>query len=553
MGDIKTIVTLALFGLAGLLAVIGMLKGLFRGIKRQSIRTATIVLSIILSFIAVKIIYNVILGFFEDTTMMELFVKLDELGLSLDAETKDMLKDFDPVIIEYILAIPLALIVGPVVFVPVFIVISALMLIAHVIICGVVGFSKKENTKNTRLLGMALGFVQGLLVAVVLFVPILGLANTISGAVDTIRENPTKSESDVELLEMYDENLKDIVENPAVKFLGALGGNLTYKSLATIKVEDNRVKMVDQIDTVLVVYNEIDSLDSLEFTNLTAEQQASIQNIINEVGDSNYFAPLLSNLVKSAATTLEDDLAAEMEEPIKTLITDIFAIFKTSTQETLKSDLNTFCEFFFYLTNRGVLSAASGEPAVPGEEAPDIMDVLFENDPVYNDTTINHAIKILDSNDRTKPIISSLVKISVAYAKESLKNEAGEALPELNGADIEKVYEDVKAGINEIVQIDRNAYTTEEEYKSAVSSSVESFVVNNGFVDQAEIEENREEMEEIFGVVSDHIIENFGGQTEVSDAELIGVVLEYYNSYMTGSGSEAPVLPEGVNPEDLIP
>ena len=308
MGDVKSIVTIALLAIVGLLALVGMLKGLSRGIKRQSVRTITIILSIVLSFVAVKILYGAVLGFFDGMTMQELFVKLEELGAGLDAETKDMLADLDPVLIEYILAIPLALIVGPVLFVPVFIIVSAIMLIVHAILSGILGFRKKENTKTTRLLGMALGFVQGVLVSIVLLVPILGLASTVSGAVDTIREKPTKSEAETELITMYDTDLKDIVENPVVKVLGSLGGNLTYKTLATIKVQDNSVKMVDEIDTVLMVYNEIDTLGSAEFTNLTAEQQASIKSMINTLGDSGYFAPLLSNLVKSVATMLEGDM-----------------------------------------------------------------------------------------------------------------------------------------------------------------------------------------------------------------------------------------------------
>lgn len=536
MGDVKSIVSIALIAIVGLLALIGMLKGLRRGIKRQTVRTISIILSIVLSFIAVKIIYGVVLGFFEGATMPEIFTKLEGFGLALDAETKDMLAEFDPVVIEYILAIVLAIAVGPILFVPLFIIISAIMLIVHAIVSGVLGFRKKENTKATRLLGMALGFVQGVLVSIVLLVPVLGIATTVSGAVDTIREKPEKTEAETELLGTYDETLKDIVENPMVKVLSSLGGNLTYKSLATIKVEDNRVKMVNEIDTVLAVYSELDNIKS-EFTELTPEEQASVKSMINTLGDSNYFAPLLSSIVKSAASMLEGEMVAEMEEPIKTLMVDIIAIFKTSSQETLKTDLNTFCDFYFYLINRDVLSAAMGGESSE-EPQPDIMDVLFRVDETNNKTTIDNAIAILDSNERTKPIISSLVKISVAYAKESLKDSASGDMPELEGQDIEKIYEDVKAGINEIVQIDPNGYTTEEEYKSAVSASVEDFVVSNGFVDQAEIDGNREEMQEIFDEVSDHIIENFGGQTEVSDAELIGVVLEYYNSYNASSPNE---------------
>ena len=544
MEDIKSIVNIALLGFVGFLALVGMLKGLRRGIKRQTVRTITIILSIVLSFIAVKVLYSTVLGIFEGTTMAELFVQLEAGGIPLDQETKDLLANFDPVVIEYILAIPLALLVGPILFVPVFIVISAVMLIIHAIVSGILGFRKKENTKGTRLLGMLLGFIQGVLVSVVLLVPVLGLANIVSGTVDTIRAKEVKSDVETELLTMYDEDLKDIIENPTIKTLGALGGNLTYNALATIKVEDNRVDMTEQIDTVLVVYNEIDSFGSMDFMNLTAEQQDTIRNLINVVCDSNYFAPLLSNVAKGAATTLEGTLAAEMQEPIKTLVVDILAIFKTSSQATLKSDLNTFCDFFFYLTNRGVLASATGGSGNPDAESEDIMTVLFKTDDSNGKTTIDNAIAILDSNERTKPIISSLVKISVAYAKESLKNETG-SLPEIEGVEIEQIYDDVKAGINEIVQINPESYATEEEYKEAVSDSLESFVVNNGFVDQAEIDANRESMDEVFSVVSDHIIENFGGQTEVSDAELISVVLQYYNSYLNDSGNgEVPEIPE---------
>ncbi|MBQ7333787.1 MAG: hypothetical protein IJW38_05520 [Clostridia bacterium] len=550
-GDIKQIISLVFLGLVGLLALVGALKGLSRGIKRQTVRTVTIILSIVLSFVVVKVLYGVVLGFFDGVTMAELFVKLEEMGMALDYETQEMLQNLDPVILEYILAIPLALIIGPVVFMLVFIIISAIMWIVHAIVCGIVGFRKKQNNALTRLLGMALGLVQGVLVSIVLLVPIIGLASTVSDAVETIRANENKSEADVELINMYDTELKDVIENPTVKILGKLGGNLMYKMLATVKVEENSVKMVDQIDTVLVVYGELDTLSSLEFTNLTPEQQASVTTLIDAVGDSNYFAPLLSKLVSSVATMVEGDMVAEMEEPIKTLMVDILAIFKTSTQESIKTDLNTFCDFFFYLTNRDVLEAAMGSEN-PDAQQPDIMDVLFRTDESNGKTTIDNAIAILDSNPRTQPIISSLVKISVAYAKESLKESTeGAGMPELDGVEIEEVYNSVKEGINEIVKIDRTQYATEEEYKGAVSNSVESFIVDNGFVEQSQIDENREEMEEIFAEVSDHIIENFAGQEEVSDAELISVVLEYYNSYANSNvnGGSTPEIPGGLLPE----
>ena len=94
MGDIKTIVSISVFGVVGLLALVGALKGLSRGIKRQSIRTATIILSIILSFVAVKVLYGVVLGFFNEPSMLAVLEKIEGFGLEIDAETKEVLADF---------------------------------------------------------------------------------------------------------------------------------------------------------------------------------------------------------------------------------------------------------------------------------------------------------------------------------------------------------------------------------------------------------------------------------------------------------------------------
>lgn len=530
-GDIKGIISLALLVIVGLLALVGALKGLSRGIKRQTVRTVSIILSIVLSFVAVKLLYGIVIGFFDGKTMPELLSMLEGYGITMDAETKDMLSSFDVVLVEYILAIPLALLLGPIAFVLLFIIVSAIMWIVHAIVCGAIGFAKDENNWLTRLLGMALGAVQGVLVSIVLLVPVLGLTTTFSGAMEAIRANENKSEAEVEIIELYDNEIKDVVEDPTIKVLSTFGGNLMYDMLATIKVEDNSVKMPEQIDTVLAAYNEIGTLGGADFTALTETQQQSVKNLINIIGESNYFAPVLSSIAKSAATIAEESMSAEMEEPLKSIMADVFGLFKTSSKETIKGDLNTLCDFFFHLMNEGVLAAANNP------ENSDITEVFFKVN-ANGKTTISNAIAILESNDRTKVVVSSLAKISVAYAKEALKDSTSD-IPELDGVEVEEIYAEVKESVTDIIKINPNAFASPEEYKAEVSASVESFIVDNGFVEQSVIDENREEMDEIFATVTEHITEAFKDKVgtedaEITDGELIDVVLQYYNAYLNG-------------------
>ena len=524
MVDIKTIVTASILGLAGLLGLVGALKGRSRGIKRQTVRTITVVLSAVLSFFAVKVFYGVITGFFESATMNDIFLKLEGFGLELDANAKDALSGFDPVIFEYILALPLALVIGPVAFVPVFVVVSAVMLIIHAILCGILGFRKKENTKFTRFLGMLLGLVQGVAVSVILLSPVLGLANLFSDTVETVRAKEDLSEAEQTIIEFYDENLNETFNSKTVRVFTDFGGKYIYSSLATIKLGGAKVDVTQEIDTVLSVYTDISSIKS-DFTSLSQEEQAAVENIINTIGNSDYFAPLLATLVNNSASIIGDELLSDAEEPTKSVMVDLIDVFKNATRDTVREDVETVCDFLFLLINDGVFEATN---APEGSETTDIATVLLKADE-SGATTVDKAIAILDKNPRTQVIVESLVKITLVYAKETLLETFDST--GLSAEEIDKIYTDVKGSINEIVEIKADDYSTKEEYKAAVADSVEKMAIDNGFISEAELSENREKADEVFAEVSEHITENFGGKESVSDAELMNIIIEYYNSY----------------------
>ena len=418
----------------------------------------------------------------------------------------------------------MALIVGPVAFVPVFIVISAIMWIIHAIISGIAGFRKKKNNKLTRLFGMLLGLIQGTLVAIVLLTPILGIATLAESSIETIRAKDELNETETQIIEFYDENIKEAIESTPVQLFAKLGGKFMYNSLATIKVDGTSVDMPNELETVFYIYSEVENIES-DMTALTKEEQESVERIADLVANSKYFSPLLAGAVSGATSMLEEDMLEGMEEPIRSVMVDFLAVFKTTTQDTIKGDLDTLFDFMFLFINDGVFSAIDA----PETEDTDVTDVLFKTD-ANGVTTIDKAIAILDSNERTKPIVTSLVKLTMVYAKETLLDSFDST--GLDAEEIDKIYEDVKGSVNEIVKIDPESFETEEEYKDAVATSVEKMAIDNGFVDQAEIDANREEIDKVFDEVSDHIMENYAGKEEISDAELLNVITQYYNSYV---------------------
>ena len=177
------------------LVLIGAFKGLRRGIARQTIRTVTVILSLVFSIIATKSINSTIINTVSGMQAEEVIQMLEQYGISL-GDSAQFLGYLDPSTLSYILAIPLGIIVAPVLFVLFFIVISGLMLIVHAIISGVLGFSKRRNSAATRLMGMGLGAIQGLAVAIIITVPFVGILSATSDVVaqmQAIENQPTLS------------------------------------------------------------------------------------------------------------------------------------------------------------------------------------------------------------------------------------------------------------------------------------------------------------------------------------------------------------------------
>ncbi len=519
--SVSSIISLVVLGIFGLLTLVGALKGLSRGISRQVIRTATIIISVILSIVLVKFSYNAIFSYFEGKTIEDIVNQISSIAASYNVEINPEdfadLYNFETETVVYILAIPLALVVMPLAFTVSFVIISALMLIVHAIVSGILGFRKKKNNAVTRLLGMALGAVQGAFVAIVIMLPVLGIANIASDAVDTIRANENQSELELQIIELYDNNVKEAVDSPTVSLMSKYGGDWLYKIISTATISGEDIEMSQQVDPVVKVYTEYAShLAGADFTALTEENKAAINAILMELEQSNYFSPLLASVVRGGSYMLNDsEFILEMEEPLKTSVMSIISIFNTSDKTNINTDLATIRDLYFLLSDTGVLKGMT-------TEGTDILALLAEKGE-DNKTPLSKAVDLLSENTRTKPIVGTLTKLSITMV-------AGAE----NAEQMDAIYESVKSGINEIVSIKRNQFDSDEEYEDAISDTIENVAVENGILTPEFIEENREQVDEVLDVVSDFVAENFNDVEEFTDEMITDLIIEYYDAYING-------------------
>ena len=140
------IATIVLGAFAGLLALIGALVGRSRGLARQCVRFATVILSIVNAILLTKWLEKILLDKISSMSGDSLVDTLDGFGLGIKgSEYEILLRNVEPSTLSYIIAIPLALVIAPLVFVLLFAIIKLLMIILHKIFCAICGFSRSKK------------------------------------------------------------------------------------------------------------------------------------------------------------------------------------------------------------------------------------------------------------------------------------------------------------------------------------------------------------------------------------------------------------------------
>ena len=238
----------------------------------------------------------------------------------------------------------------------------------------------------------------------------------------------------------------------------------------------------------------------------------AMSNIVSDVGENKFTASIISGILRGVGTAVDKEaLLVPADEPYKSLITDSLLIFKDSTSENVYQDMSTILEVYFILSDTGSL-VAFGEP-----ENSESANCLIT--PREGGTAIDQIVAVLNENERTRPIVSTLTKISVGIMCESFGLDQ----------DATELYSNVKDGINDVVSVNKGDYETEEEYKDAVSDKLDE-----------KLRENNIQLEEqIVDDMSQYIVDNYSDVDEVTDEVVNDVILSYYDAYKDSvSGAE---------------
>jgi len=461
-------------------------RGYCRGAVRQGAHAAFMILSAFIAYWATCGFVDKAMSELADYNAAELLAA-PEIADSIPAFVHTLIEKADATVLEYVLSAPLTVILAPVIFFILFIVILLLAKIVCAVALTLLSIFLGE--KKLRYVGMAIGAVQGFAIALVLLMPFAGIVGVVSDSVE---------EASIE-----ESELVQVEENGVISMARKLGGDSLLRSFSTVEIDGKEYVLSEEAKSLFTLLLMGEDISEADFAALTAEEKDSLDGMLNIIYDSEYLTALFSGAL-GLGGEITGDLAneLELEENYRGLFTAMGQVFSEGDAEVFEADLETLKSAYYILCDSGALSAIT--------EGSDALSEAMAQKDEDGRTVVSRVTSILNKNDRTRPIVNELTKLSL-----QLLAAGDDTVSEV-------VYENVKAGVTETLTIDKAAYETPEEYKAAVTESLD-----------ATLKENSIELEpEVVSDMADYIDENYEDLKDATDEQINEIILSYHDAYM---------------------
>ena len=514
--DLPTIINYALYGIVAVFALIGIWFGFTRGFKRQTVRFLFIGLSFGLSFALFSAIYPWLYSLADGKTLADVMMKY---GIGLSEHLMKIFECINGDIAVYAAAIPLAMIVFPFGFLITFLLITLALTFLYVTLCGALGFGSKYNTIWTRIIGAAIGGLQGVLIALLVLMPVDGMLDISTVAITHAEQEHPESANALAISNAYHQNLDGVTENPVLKFSDDCFGFI-YDKFSTIKVEGedmNVAEIADDMFELFVLYGDLGA--DFNYKSLTEENKVVIDKMISCFGDDRLMTALVSGALSSVGKASQNGaLVLTMGEPKNQLFRAFLDVCATSTVDTVEGDLQTLAKVYYLFSDEGLLAAEDVNSMFAS------FLILDEN----GSSTFKRMTVILDENPRFMEMSATCTSVAMDLLLQS------------SGVDsnVSETITNVKDGINSVVGLNKDDYANEEEYKADVNKGITDTLVENG------ISMSDEKIDEL----TDYVIENYGDKGEISDEEFLDFMSKYYDTYAKTSGGTVPGTVPGTEP-----
>lgn len=508
MSDFSSKLTVGMLILVVAFVIISVLRGLFQGVARQTTRFLFAGASAALAFLLCGKLYPTIVRFCDGKTVEGLFASLSLSSVyeKLPEALRDILACFDLSTVAAVSALPITLLALPLAFIALFFIFYSVLFIFSIILCGALGYMKRNNTSLTRALGGIVGAFQGVLFAAVILFPVVGFLNFAG----TVAENT--DDRDSAIVTVYEEHLEAAHKSPISTLMTKFGAEKIYANMTTVSLVADGEKTDTRViaEHLIAIYTEIDGMGEFDLANITPEQKERLTTVVDIVGEDTYLATVVAGLVRgvSGSSLIENKLLSSFDEPFYSILKEWITLFATTDEATVGEDLTTIFDVLFILSDNGVIGAFS-----EGEDA--LHDALISRS-ANGETVIHQVITVFETNPRTHHLLTSLARLGLTLMAEDM--DLG--LTDESLATYEQLKDDVLDQVLSIREEDFGDDTV--AYEAAISTALDGVLADHGI----------DVPEEVVNSMAKNVADNHMSVEEFDDMSMNDIILHYFEVYM---------------------
>ncbi|MFA5561374.1 MAG: hypothetical protein WDA00_01875 [Eubacteriales bacterium] len=422
------------------LVFFGLLWGLIRGWSRALLRLTTVVMAAVAAFLFCYYISSSMEKILSEQWMQDIVGRFSEVQ-ELLTEAQEQF----PELLTLLLAVPVSL-VNPVVFVVMFFVFGIVALLLYWILAPLFCPKRRRGQKIrkgslSRLIGLLIGALQGAAVALACLMPVMGYMNFAAMAAEVITEQAPDEEALAEVLEIHDEYVVPLSENPVLRYGGQFGGLWLFRELTTFAYQDTSIVLEDEFDTYLLMLTHALPLWETKVAEYGEEQAAAIGHLADDFDDSEILPILAAGVLSRACQTWLDDqdffgvAKPAVDNPqMQDIMDEMLRTFKDATPQTVTEDMRSVADMLMVMAEYDMFASLS--------DTDSLLDLL------RTEGLLSELLNTLYSNARLKTLFVELTKFGIKAVATEMN------IPD----DIDEAYDELMAGVadalNDLVAIE---------------------------------------------------------------------------------------------------
>ena len=372
-----------------------------RGFSKSALRTAAVLVSALAAII----------------TCLILKAELSELVLNLVQENSDQVSDalkelngVSPLLVELIPQLIGALI-APIVCLVFFFLYWTVFSIACLVLSLV--FKKLMHKWNkkiplSRLWAAGIGFVEGLVIVGMLFIPISGYLSLVRPAMDgLVEQNLLETDETTEQIQTV---IRDIDDAPVLVIHRTLGGELVSDGLMKVEVGGNKVNLRKEVKPVMGLVVTVSELGGTELSEYGIREADLIRSLGTSFKESKLLAPIVGDVLFAATDAwLNGETFLDMEKPSMGEDDQLFGPFldrlflvlhdDAKDAELLQADIQTLADVIAIFVQNDVIANLDNE------------EKLVET--LGGDGVVKTMIETLGKNESMKVLIPEVTNLGV--------------------------------------------------------------------------------------------------------------------------------------------